>query len=161
MSSSDIVSGLRTFLLEDAELTATLGTGYGYDVWLFVGEENSSAPPIEMQGTQKTSILLRKEGSWSTQNRYNSMHFPLLSVEIYVDPLRDGVGNVISSYQRDRFAPIENIIEKLLHRIHTESQMWGDVRTLSSTKFNDWRYFTFDTTTGVRIAACSFEVVQG
>lgn len=157
----DIVAAARAHLLTNSQLLALLGSGSGFAHWIFVGADDLAMPFVQIEGSQKACVLLRQQGDWASPNPHNSMTFPLLVVEIFVDPLRDSVGNIVSPDLKGRFEPIQKEIVKMLHRPQGDVQTWGTVRTLGSQQIDSWSYFTLSETDGTGVARSGFGLSLG
>lgn len=157
----DIVAAARQHLLTSDRLVSLLGSGKGFDCWLFVGADDMAKPFVNMEGTQSACVLIREQGGWASPNQHNTMAFPQLVVEVYIDPVRDFQGNVLTPDLKPRFQPIHEEISRLLHRPQGKDEVWGDVRTLGSQQMDLWTYFRFTDTDGVGVSRATFGVVVG
>lgn len=157
----DIVAAARQHLMSSEELLALLGSGRGFDRWLFIGPFEQSNPYVQMDGTQQAAIVLSEGRSWATPNAHNTMQFPTLQVRVYVDPVRDSAGNALTADLKPRFVPIHNEVTRLLHRPQGDVEMWGDVRTLGCQQLTSWSYMKFADTDGTAFSTAMFGLVLG
>lgn len=134
VEADDVVQGCVKYLSEFPEVTAFLATFEDGEHYLF---------QYEMQGvvetTSKAAVVISRNGSWSSPNYHNTAKFPRLSVEVWVDPLRDGENNVIEPIEsRRRAFFLLDQIDKRLHRPQGGApQFWGTVRTIESTRLGE------------------------
>lgn len=127
VTTDDVVQGCRKFLAGKTDLLALLGATDD-EPWLFQGKLYQV-----MEGTQSSAVVLSTMGGWSTPLDYGTAEFPRLSVELYVDPIRDEDNNYIEQAEtRRRALLILRTLNKHLHRVIHASQMWGTVRTVGS-----------------------------
>lgn len=131
-SGLDVISGCAVYLSAQTVLTDLLGKFESDDEpFLFQDEIRM----VELEGTQKAAVVVADGGSWSSGNEHNTMEFPRLRIDLYVDPLRDADLNYVEpaeTMRRGRL--IWKVINSLLHRPQGGTQMWGGVRTLSCVK---------------------------
>jgi hypothetical protein len=99
--------------------------------WLF------SDPNMDVlafvQGSSAAAIVLGGFGQWASAAPFASAQFPRLRVDFWVDPARDAAGNVAESavYTERRGLALANIVHHHLQRRDPDTQMWGDLATLS------------------------------
>ena len=159
--SIDIVLAARRHLSESSTLTGLLGDGSGFDTWIFRGQDSSARPMVPMEGTKSAAIVLWPDGDWSQSNRHNTMGFPSLSVDVYVDPVRDTAANVTQPNHLPRFQEIWEVVDSLLHvPSHVELQ-WDTLRVLTSHKIAGHKIYPFNDTDGVRFSRSKFAITLG
>jgi len=87
---------------------------------------------VRVEGSGATAAVIGRGGSWAGANVYNTMQYPRLTLELYVDPMRDDAHNVVDpgeSYRRIEAA--WQAFDRRLHRAGDGDQRWGTVRTLA------------------------------
>jgi hypothetical protein len=134
----DVASGAVLYLAGFPALTSLLGSIPASDPnptnrgrpFLFRGELL-----FDMEGTQQAAIVCRPEGGWGSSTQYASQRFERLSVEIYVDSLRDAGHNVTGSpgATAKRLETIFNTVQSILHRTDPAAVLWGDLATVACT----------------------------
>lgn len=130
-SGLDVISGCAEYLSAQSVLTDLLGKFDDGDPYLFQDEIRF----VELEGTQKTALVVCDGGSWNSGNEHNTMEFPRLRIDLYVDPLRDDDLNYVEPAETMRRGRrIWKVVDSLLHRPQGGTQMWGQVRTLSCVK---------------------------
>ncbi len=139
------------------------------DILELVGVFDDDAPYIfqyqlgvVLEGTQTAAIVVNRIGSWSPPNISNTMKFPRLSIEIYVDPIRDDDGNYIEPAETQRRASLlSDTIDKHLHRPQGGTQLWGDVRTLDCTRLGELIAYPTPDGDGMIRGQCFYGLSQG
>jgi len=152
----DIVLATRRHLAEQEDLTALLGSGNGYDTWIF---QNRLYVPVEQTG--KAALLIRQQGSWSSPNAHNTVRFPMIVIEVYVDPKRDDLRNSVSFNLQPQIDEIFQELDKALHRAKGKVEMWSTLRTLGSERMSEPDYFPQQDTENVWVARVTYAVTTG
>jgi hypothetical protein len=130
VATDNLVQGAYKFLAAQGPILAVLGAFPDHTPWLF---QNTSWVTVE--GSGSTAAVLSHGGSWSGSNPHNTMRFPRLSLEIYVDPQRDDANNATDPGEAHRRVEVAfAAFDRVLHRVAGGPQMWGTVRTVSSTR---------------------------
>ena len=156
--SIDIVLAARRYLSASTALTTILGTGSGFDSWIFRGQDSTARPMVPMEGTKRAAVVLWPDGDWTQSNRHNTMGFPTLSVDVYIDPGRDLASNVTQPNLLPRFQEIWEVLDSLLHvPSHTDLQ-WDSLRVLTSHKIAGHKIYPFTDTDGVRFSRSKFAI---
>lgn len=131
-SGYDVVSGAAMFLEGHSELTDLLGSFEDTTPYLFQVELNVGTTNGTLEGSEQAAVVVSDAGTWSGANNHNTLAFPKLSVEIYVDPIRDEGGNTVEPAETYRRATaVWKVADKILHRPQGGVQVWGFVRVLS------------------------------
>lgn len=140
VTTDDLVQGAQKWLLGFADILAVLGvqqdTGTHY---LF--QHTLWAP---MEGSESTAAVISRSpgGGWANPNMHNTIRFPRLAVEVWVDPQRDDGSNAVDPGEAQR--RIDNayqVIDRHLHRPQGDAQWWGTVRTLGCIRLGEpWTY---------------------
>lgn len=157
----DIVLAARRYLAEQEELTDLLGSGDGFDTWIFRGQDSAAMPLVRMEGTKSASLVIWRTASSMAGNMHNNMRFPRIGVDIYIDPGRDSSSNVISPNLLPRFNPIEEVLDKLLHIPQGGELAWDSLRILGSHRKVDWNIGSLSDTDGTKISRAIFQVSVG
>ncbi len=130
VSTDDLVQGAVKYLLTESSVLAVVGTTDMGTPMLFQHQLYGT-----VQSTSKTAAVVGYGGGWAGGNEHNTLRFPRLSLELWVDPLRDNDGNVKEPgevYRRMNVAFAA--FDKVLHRPQGGIQWWGTIRTLSSVR---------------------------
>jgi hypothetical protein len=159
--STSLAQGAREHLVQYAPLRSLLGSGKGFPTWIFRGQDDQSKPYVNMEGTGQAALLLRQDGGWTTPNRHNTMSFPRLVVECYIDPERDAVGNEIGPDVMSRFQAIWTMVDRYLRNVDHSVVMWGDIRTLGCDRLDEWSVFALPDGGGIRVSRAGFGVTLG
>ena len=126
-----ITAGAVKWLQGFPDVTAVLGQSPSGRPYLF-----QDTLYVVMEGTQSTAAVIYRAGGWAGPNAHNTARFPRIGLEVYVDPIRDGGGNVTSPGEAERrIDAAYKAIDRHLHRQpQNETQMWGTVRTIGCTR---------------------------
>ncbi len=120
----EIETALRKYLLSKSPVT-----GYvGQKVFKFELQE-----PVA--GTGGRAIVVRRVGSWATPDPVMTAEFPLVQVECWADPDRDGDGNVLVSNAVDKALAVQRVVDPLLHG--KRAVTWSDLTVVSCARFSD------------------------
>jgi hypothetical protein len=100
----------------------------------------ATGPLATMEGTSGVAIVLGDMGGWSAPAAGSSMRFQRLSVEVWVDPLRDSGRNISESpgatVRRGR--QCFDAIHKALQRQEAGGAIvWGDLVTVGCSLLNE------------------------
>jgi hypothetical protein len=117
---SDITSLLGSFSLTDP-VTANQGKS-----WIFNGD-----PLVVLEGTGKAGIVCLDAGGWQPPPQLGTWRFGRLSVQVYIDPLRDSNLNITetSAITMNRGSAVFNTIQFRLQRTDPDTVLWGDMVT--------------------------------
>jgi hypothetical protein len=127
----DVSSGAVQFLSGISEVTSLLGS-FGES------DPNAGKPYIflenqlvVLQGTSLAALVCSEAGQWSSAVPYATQRFMRLSVEFYVDPLRDSALNVTETPGATilRGKNLFAVVNSFLHRRDSDIQVWGDLVT--------------------------------
>lgn len=156
-----LAEGARSHLVQFAQVRALLGSGKGFSTWVFRGQDDQAKPYVNMEGTGAAAVLLRQQGGWGTPNRHNTMTFPRLVVEVYVDPARDSRGNELSPDVMGRFTDIWAVMDRYLRNMDHTEVVWGDIRTLGCDRLDEWSVFPLSDGGGIRVSRAAYGVTLG
>lgn len=131
--ADDIVSGLVTWLRAQPEVVAAVST------YVIGGQSTAGIfqyqPWAKLEGTCSTCAVITNDGGWVAANPHNTLRFPRITLNIWADPLRDNVNNVVDpgEVMRRAFATYR-VFDKYLHRTAGAEVMWGQLRVLASVR---------------------------
>jgi hypothetical protein len=134
VNDDDLVQGCVKWLLDEDDVHRVLGVFPQTNVpWLY---QHTLWNRIE--GTQSQAAVIARAGGWAGANDYNTLRFPRLSLEIYVDPIRDSGGNqTMPGETNRRIEQVWRVFDNLLHRPSPDTVMWGDIRVITSTRLGE------------------------
>ena len=125
------------WLSSKSEITALVGSDAVFDTWIF--QEDLLAT---VETTGKSAIVIPvPSGSWATPNQHNTMRFPRLVVEFYVDPPRDFEGNPTSETVYDTANHLYKVVDSYLHRPQGDTQVWGNLLVLDCVRSGELEAF--------------------
>ncbi len=158
VNTDDLVQGCAKYLLAQPDVAAVLGT-----------DQNTGAPLLlqynmwaGMEGSQSTAAMLYRDGGWAGPNLHNTLRFPRLTLEVWVDPFREVRGNVIDPGEANR--RIEHAYETIdwhLHRPQGGEQMWGTVRTIACVRLSEPTVYAVPDGDGSLRLVVAYAVTQG
>jgi hypothetical protein len=95
--------------------------------WVWQGDPGTP-PPVVVEGSGKSGIVLSLAGFWSSQNQHNTAQFPRLQLSIYMDCQRDPAnGFPVADNASNRAYALYQKLNPLFHdagnRIHVFDQM--------------------------------------
>lgn len=115
-----------------------------------------------IEGTQSAAAVISRAGGWAGPNQHNTMRFPRISLEIFVDPLRDIDGNVTEPGETGRRAEAAyRVLDAHLHRPQSGVQMWGTIRTLGCTRLGEPAVYSMSDGDGMVLLQVFYGVVEG
>lgn len=156
VETDDVVSGCVKWLSTFPEVLAMIGEDAEGS---FLFQWNLG---IVIEGTQKAAVVVKQMGSWAAPNIHNTLRFPRVSVEFYVDPLRDAAGHYIDLTEvRRRMNSLYNAVDKRLHRPQAGDQIWGTLRTLECTRLGEPIIYEIPSGDGALRAQVFFGVAVG
>lgn len=130
VNTDDFVAGATEYLLDKHDVTQLLGVTDAGTPWLF-----QHSLIVAVEGSSSVAAVLSRAGSWTSANEYNTLRFPRLSVELWIDPIRTAEQDVIDVTEAWRRAEkVFKTFDRHLHRARGGVEWWGDVRTLSSSR---------------------------
>lgn len=115
-------------------LTAMVGTNDEWGPWIF-----REQPHVSLEGTGTAMIVVSTPNA-SGANPHNTMRFPTLQIEIYVDPPRNDdlnpEGTKNGETPADRAGNVFDAVDLILHLPAQKPTQWGDgngkIRVLGS-----------------------------
>jgi hypothetical protein len=122
----DFVHAARIELVSRGVLVGLVGTDSVWtDGWIFQHQRY-----IDVRSTGSACVVLASRAGWSGPNRHNTVRFPRLQVEAYVDPTRDTNLNPSGEAPptvQERADAIFKAIDPVLHRVDGGGFIWGGV----------------------------------
>ncbi len=95
-----------------------------------------------VEKTGKAALVVMDGGYFGQGNDYNTERFKRIRLELWAGPARDAQGLVINNSEaEDRLDDIYNAVDKVLHRVNNEPQLWGDRWVLTSKRIGDLVYY--------------------
>ncbi len=137
VNTDDLVSGCADYLLSQPDIIAVVSK------FLINGVLSPGVfqyrPWAKVEGSSGTAIVLSAEsGGWAAANLHNTMTFPRLTVNIWTDPIRDGMRNVTDPGEVMRRAfSVQRIVDRFLHRTAGPEIYFGSLRILSSHRLTE------------------------
>lgn len=154
----DIVQGAVKYLQAQPAVRAVLGGYEGTDVaWLF-----QHKMWVDVEGTSSTAAMIGRDGGWAGANLHNTMRFPMLTMEIWADPIRDDGKNVVDPGEvYRRIEATFAVLDSFLHRPQGGEQRWGTVRTVSCVRMTEPTIYEVPDGDGLLRLLTSYAVAQG
>lgn len=158
---TSLVAAARDKLAGESTVTALLGSDTEFTVWIF--EDRLFA---RVEGTESVALVLRQRGSWTSPNGHNTLRFPRLLVEVYVDPTRDSDGMVTDVVGADlRGDAVYRAVDAVLHRAAQEAQTWGTgdraLRTVGCQRLDEPEPADVPDGDGLRVLRVNYGVTVG
>lgn len=146
----DVGSGAVKYLGGFTDITSRLGAFAGNDPitanagkpWLFNDTiSQASAPGVltRVKGTQQAALVVADFGGWDVAPPLGSVRFRRLRVDIWIDPARDGTGNVAetSGLTTNRGLAVFSAVQYRLQRKDGDAIAWGDLVTVGCQLLTD------------------------
>ncbi len=137
VNTDDLVSGCAAYLLAQPEIVAAVSE------YLIGGVLSAGIfqyrPWAKIEGSSGTAIVLTADGGgWAAANMHNTLSFPRLTVNIWADPVRDGMRNVTDPGEVMRRAyAVQKIVDRFLHRTGGPEVYFGTLRIISSVRLTE------------------------
>ncbi len=133
VTTDDVVQGVCKWLATFNDVTSLVGSAGDGSPYIFQGTLHAV-----MEGSQQAAVVFNTMGGWASPNDYNTMEFPRLLMDMWVDPLRDANHNYIEPAEtRRRAVQLYKVINRHLHRPSREAVYWGSVRIVSSVRLSE------------------------
>lgn len=164
----DVASGAYDFLVNQPAVTAAIGSFPADDPdnagvpWIFVRTpytrmEDSSI----VKGSQAVALVTCYMGQAASPVVMSTARQVRLEVDIWVDPLRDAMGNVTNpSETENRGLGIYDLIDSYLNRVAVDenTQLWGDLVTVSSARMSEPIWYPVPDGDGLIRGVCFYNV---
>jgi len=154
VTADTVATGSRQWLIQFSDITSLLGAFPNTDPvvanrnlpFLFTGDLFIDIRTYP--GT--TAAVLTDSGGWTVPQPLNTWRFRRLRLDIYVDPLRDGAGNITesSSLTAQRGMNVFRAFQARLHRRDPDTILWGDMVTLQSQLLTEPQFFQMPQASG-------------
>ena len=89
-----------------------------------------------VKGSQAVALVCCYMGQGRSPLETSTVRFQRLKIDIWVDPLRDVMGNVTNPSETEhRGLNVYSVLDSRLHRVATDqmTQLWGDLITVAAT----------------------------
>lgn len=139
----DVASGAVKYLTGFTDVTALLGsfplgdpvTPNAGKPWLFSDTRQLDGNPgvlTRLKGTSAAAIVCSDFGGWEVPPALGTLRFRRLRVDVWIDPNRDGSGNVSdsSSITSNRGLAVFAAAQFHLQRTDPDTVLWGDLVTV-------------------------------
>lgn len=130
----DAATGAVQYLASFPDVTSLLGSFSGTDPvtanqgkpWIF-----NTDPLVTLEGSSSAALVVSEFGSTTTPLRLGTERHARLSVQVYVDPARDGSRNITetAALTKARGNAVFNAVQFRLHRTDNDAVAWGDLVT--------------------------------
>jgi hypothetical protein len=164
----DVASGAYWFLSNQPDVLAVVGSFPADDPdngglpWIFVRNvytrmEDSSI----VKHSQAVSLVCCYMGQAAPPVPMSSARQVRLEVDIWVDPLRDALGNVTNpSETENRGLMVFSVIDAHLHRVATDQNtvMWGDLVTVSAVRMTEPVWYPVPDGDGLIRGVCFYNI---
>lgn len=140
--TDDVASGAWQFLTGQPDVLAVVGAFPADDPdnanipWIFVRNVYTRMEDVSIvKHSQAVSLVCVYQGQSTPPLMTSTVQNQRLEVDIWVDPLRDVMGNVTSPSEAEgRGNAVFSIIDSHLHRmaVNDNMQQWGDLVTVGS-----------------------------
>lgn len=125
------------FLISQPTVTATVSQTDSGKPFIFHRRISDN-----VEKTGKAALVVMDGGYFGQGNDYNTERFKRIRLEFWVGPVREPKGLVANlSEAEDRLDNIYNAVDKVMHRINNEPQLWGDRWVLTSKRIGDLVYY--------------------
>jgi hypothetical protein len=157
----DIASGACQYIAQSAAIISLLGSVPESDpnpVNVGVPFLWRETPLFTLTGTGQAMIVCSNAGSWGAPVAGSTARFPRLSVELYVDPLRDAALNWtdLTGNTVRRLEQLFAIVHGYLQRRDPAPIIWGDLCTVGCTLLAEGTTTQWSDTDGVQYKQCFY-----
>lgn len=124
VNQDSLTSAATAYLLAQPEILELVGKYPPTEepfIWMMT-------PIYAIKGSSMSGIVVSKQGNWLQGNPNGTGRYPMLSVEFYVDSIRDPAGNpTLDNNEVERRADqLFRVVDKKLHRPNGGAAVWGD-----------------------------------
>jgi hypothetical protein len=141
----DVGTGAVRFLSTCSDVTGLLGSFSRTDPiaanaskpWLF--SDTSQGVLTVVKGTSAAALVMADFGGWDVPPPLGTLRFRRLRADIWIDPARDGNGNVTetSSLTTNRGLAVFAALQFRLQRTDADAVFWGDLCTVGCQLLTD------------------------
>lgn len=142
----DVGTGAVRYLAGFSDVTGRIGafpsndpiTANASKPWLF-SDTTTSGVLTRMKGTSSAALVCADYGGWDVPPPLGSIRFRRLRVDVWIDPQRDGGGNVAetSSITTNRGLAVFSAVQFRLQRKDGDAVTWGDLVTVGCQLLTD------------------------
>lgn len=143
--ADDIASGCVQYLAAFPDVTGLLGSFSLTDPvtanqglpWIF-----NADPLVTLEGSSAAALVVSEFGSTTAPQRLGTERYGRLSVQVYVDPARDGSRNIAetSALTKNRGNAVFSAVQYRLHRTDNDAVVWGDLVTTGCTLITEGQW---------------------
>lgn len=108
--------------------------------WTFVRNVYTRMEDVSIVKGSQAVALVCYMGQGRSPLETSTVRFQRLTIDIWVDPLRDVMGNVTNPSETEHHGlNVYSVLDSHLHRVATDqmTQLWGDLITVSSTRMSE------------------------
>lgn len=166
--TDDIASGAYSYLSGLPDVVALVGSWPADDPdnagisWIFVRDILTRMEDISIvKGTQAVALVCINMGMSAAPIASSTARCQRLEVDIWVDPLRDAMGNISSPAEtQNRGDHVFTVIDSHLHRtgVLDNTQQWGDLITAYSLRMTEPVWYPVPDGDGLIRGVCFFDV---
>lgn len=164
----DVATGAYAFLSAQSDVLAVIGSFPADDPdnsglpWIFVRSVYTRMEDVSVvKGSQAVSLVCCYMGGAAPPSDMSTARQVRLEVDIWVDPLRDAIGNVTNpSETENRGLTVFNTIDSHLHRMTTDQNtvMWGDLVTVSAVRMAEPLWYPVPDGDGLIRGVCFYNI---
>lgn len=130
----DVVQGVCKWLATFEDVTSLVGSAPDGTPYIFQDTLHAV-----LEDSQQAAVVFSTMGGWAAPHDYNTMEFPRLLLDLWVDPIRDANNNYVELAEtRRRARKIYAVLNQHLHRPQVGGPVyWGTVRTIGCTRLGE------------------------
>lgn len=125
MASQTIQEAAVVQIATFSTVTSLLGSETDGTPWIF-----QNTPQVTVEGSGKSAVIVRQEGSWTPPNFHNTIEFPRLVIDALSAPSLNILDVIAARDAEERNLVILAAIRAQFHRVDGSSQIWDGVRVL-------------------------------
>jgi hypothetical protein len=166
--ADDVASGVYYYLSSLPDVLSVIGSFPADDPdnagvpWIFVRNVYTRMEDVSIvKGSQAVALVLCYMGQSASPLDMSTVRFQRLEVDIWVDPLRDSMGNVTRPSETEgRGLDVYAVVDSHLHRVATDqmTQQWGDLITTGSVRLTEPVWYAVPDGDGLIRGACFYNV---
>lgn len=120
-------------LLKDPRITDYMGGSVTFPNWIFDTKNYA-----KVEGSQKGMIVIVQDGAYTAPNDHNTMRFPRIYVDVWVDPTRNADKSVKRDDADERIERIHQLISEHFHTVSMNlggmPLVWGSEADIAAGK---------------------------
>lgn len=130
---ADFSKEATKFLISQPVVVAAVSTFNSGKPYIF-----HRKPGDNIEKANKTAVVVMDGGYFGDPVDYHTTRFKRLRLEFWAGPLRDARGLAVNGSEAcDRLDAAWNAVDKVLHRVNSETQVWGSIVTITSQRIGD------------------------